>query len=151
VLSAVVSRGSSGAHAHNEEDMLSLVKEQLLRQQLLEEGEQLLFKHEAKNIYNIECRPKILSVIKLKQSCGSGSDFPFLMQIRIQILAQVLYILTKKYTFIHSFSKLHWFKHEGRRGTEPRQKKHIQHRMQTKNPVCCGSMKFWYGSRSADP
>jgi hypothetical protein len=53
-----VSRGSS-AHAHNEEDMLSLVKEQLLRQQLLLEEEQLLFKHEAKNIYNIECRPKI--------------------------------------------------------------------------------------------
>jgi hypothetical protein len=65
-LSAIVSRGSS-AHAHNsnEEDMLSLVKEQLLRQQLLLEEEQLLFKHEAKNIYNIECRPKILSVIKL--------------------------------------------------------------------------------------
>jgi hypothetical protein len=60
VLSAVVSRGSSGAHAHNEEDMLSLVKEQLLRQQLLMEGEeQLLFKHEAKNINNIECSPKI--------------------------------------------------------------------------------------------
>jgi hypothetical protein len=53
-----VSRGS-GAHAHNEEDMLSLVKEQLLRQQLLMEEEQLLFKHEAKNIYNIECSPKI--------------------------------------------------------------------------------------------
>jgi hypothetical protein len=61
VLSAIVSRGS-GAHAHNsnEEDMLSLVKAQLLRQ--LEE-EQLLFKHEAKNIYNIECSPKISSVI----------------------------------------------------------------------------------------
>ncbi len=61
VLSAIVSRGS-GSHAHNsnEEDMLSLVKAQLLRQQLLlEEGEQLLFKHEAKNIYNIECSPKI--------------------------------------------------------------------------------------------
>jgi hypothetical protein len=43
VLSAVVSRGS-GAHAHNEEDMLSLVKAQLLRQQLLEEEQ--LFKHE---------------------------------------------------------------------------------------------------------
>jgi hypothetical protein len=43
VLSAVVSRGS-GAHAHNsnEEDMLSLVKSQLLRQ--LEEEQ--LFKHE---------------------------------------------------------------------------------------------------------
>jgi hypothetical protein len=58
VLSAIVSRGS-GAHAHNEEDMLSLVKAQLLRQQLLMEGEeQLLFKHEAKNIYNIECSQK---------------------------------------------------------------------------------------------
>jgi hypothetical protein len=58
-----VSRGSSSTHAHNEEDMLSLVKAQLLRQQLLDEEQ--LFKHEegarheAKNIYNIECRPKI--------------------------------------------------------------------------------------------
>jgi hypothetical protein len=63
-LSAIVSRGSS-THAHNsnEEDMLSLVKAQLLRQQLLMEEEQLLFKHEAKNIYNIECSPKIFSII----------------------------------------------------------------------------------------
>jgi hypothetical protein len=41
------------------------------------------------------------------------------MQIRIQILAQVLHILKKNIPFIHSFSKLHWFKHEGEEGDRP--------------------------------
>ncbi len=110
-----MSRGSS-VHAHNEEDMLSLVKEQLLRQQLLMEEEQLLFKHEAKNIYNIECSPKILSVIKLKLCCcrsaavgcrsGSGSDVPFSVDPDPD-----------------SDPSLSM---RGKRGTEPRQKEHIQ-------------------------
>jgi hypothetical protein len=59
------------------------------------------------------------------------------MQIRIQILAQVLHILTKKYTFIHSFSKPHCFKHEGEEGdrAEAENIYNIEHRMQAINPV----------------
>ncbi len=42
--------------------------------------------------------------------------------------------IDKKYTFIHSFSKLNWFKHEGEEGDRAEAKRtYIQHRMQAKN------------------
>jgi hypothetical protein len=93
------------------------LKEQLFKHEEGREGEEG-GRDEAKRtyLYNIECSPK--SVIKLKQCCGSGSDFPFWCRSGSRDPSpSSLHILTKKYTFIHSFSKLHWFKHEeGREG-----------------------------------
>ncbi len=89
----------------------------------------------------------LLSVIEVKQRCcgsasfwcRSGSDFLFSVDPDPESDPSL--------SLVHFDNKENLDRYSG---GKTRGREHIQHRMQAKNPVLRISMKFWYGSGSAD-